>query len=118
VGSRVVPVVLIGRFSTYSGVGTFESLPVGVSEFDTAEISVWRGTMETGSSFVFKLEASLDRETWTTLASGDPGEDTEVLHNVSLDALPWLRAVVVLGQTGPFPVVMCWAVGQLIKRRA
>ena len=83
---RAVPVVLIGRFSTYAGVGTFQSLPVAVTDFDSAEIGVWRGKMQADTTFDLKLEASLDRESWIELASSDPGADSETLHVVSLGA--------------------------------
>ena len=112
-----VPVVLLGRYSTFAGTGTFTGLPVDVTEFDSIELNVWRGALPAGVSFAFKLEASLDGDNWSNLIQGDPGTNTEVLYDQSLKAFPWIRTVVTLSTTGTHPVASCYAVGLLIKRR-
>jgi hypothetical protein len=112
-----VPVVLLGRFSTFAGGGTFTTLPVNVVACETAMIHVWRGRIGPTSTFAFALEESNDGTVWTVLTSGDPGTETEVLMTATLTKA-YVRAAVTLTDPTEVPVATCYAVGELLLRRA
>lgn len=112
-----VPVVLLGRFSTFAGGGTFNTLAVNAVACETARIHVWRGRIGPTSTFAFALEESNDGTVWTVLTSGDPGTETEVLMTATLTKA-YVRAAVTLTDPTDVPVATCYAVGELLLRRA
>ena len=113
-----VPLVLFGRFSTFTGEGTFTTLPVNVMAYQSMELTVWRGKIPTNTTFQLKVETSMDRVTWEVAALNDPGEDQEQTIPVALEAA-WLRAKATLAKTGAaWPEVTCYAVGYLQKRHS
>lgn len=113
----MVPVVLVGRFSTFAGQSVFATLAVNVVAYETAMINVWRGRLGGTTMFLFALEESNDQTVWTTLISGDPGQETEVLMAAALTK-SWLRAKVVLADPAAVPVATCYAVGDLGLRKS
>lgn len=111
-----VPVVLIGRFTTFAGASTFATLPVNVVPYEKARIHLWRGKMPATSGFLLTLQESMDQDSWSTLISGDPGADTEMALDADL-TMSWLRATVELTDSGGnHPSATCYAVGDLIAR--
>ena len=115
--ARTANLVLMPRYSTFSGQDVYTTLPVQVTDYDSVEIYAWRGPNVTSATFTFALEESLDRETWNHLAGGDPGASTEATYTADL-TLPWLRGKITLGGGGSvFPIITCYAVGLLVKRR-
>lgn len=115
-GKATVPVVMVGRYTTFAGASEFETLPIHVVGYETIEIHVWRGRMVADTSFAFRLEESLDQQTWNTLATMNPATETEESYTGSLSS-PWLRAVIALSTTsGAYPTATCYAVGLLVKR--
>ncbi len=116
-GAVADKVVLLPRYSTFAGSGTFTTLPINVTAYDSISVAAWRGKMEPDGTFSFKIEASVDRENWVVLAGSDPGADTELLFGANLTK-PWLRGRTEVNDTGSgFPVVSAWAVGELYRRR-
>lgn len=119
-----VPVVLLPRFTTLLGQAEdeFPTLPLDVTAFETARITLWRASMQglsTPTAF-FLFEESTDRLVWTpcelTSTSGEtiPTHDTE-----KVVAFPfgrkWFRLRVRL--VGGNPALTCWAQGFLIRRQ-
>ena len=92
----VTPVVLVPRFTTVVGGGAFLSLPIDVSAYEEAEMSVWRSALiGTGSTITIDVEESTDRNTWETVPGwdGDPGSGTEDRYTLKMTKR-WMRAAV------------------------
>ena len=117
--NTTVPVVLLGRYTTVAGEGNFTTIPVSISKFSRIELTVWRGEFEDpGFGYSFRLEESMDQDTWDELAVETPTSagQTQVSADLSRS---WLRARVNLTVPGSeFPVISTYAVGFLFLRRA
>ncbi len=112
-----VPVVLFGRYSTLHGTGTFVTLPIDATPYESITLQVWRGEIAAMHSFLFVLEESTDQQAWFVLASGDPGQDTEVTYSASLSR-SWIRGKVTqAGVSSEIPTVSLRATGDLHLRR-
>ena len=101
---QLVPLVLIPRFSSYVGAGTFVTVGMDVSDYQKAIVNVWRGAL-TGSSptFLISFEESTDQDSWSTCAGGtpaDPGALTEAQYTPTLGKR-WFRTKLVLGGSQP-----------------
>jgi hypothetical protein len=116
---ELVPLVLIPRYTTYAGPGTFTTVAMDVTEYQSALVNVWRGVLNgTTPSFAISFEESTDQVTWSTCTNGsggDPGEDTEDQYEPELKKR-WFRAKIVTTGTGF--VGTCWAVGFLELRQS
>jgi hypothetical protein len=117
---NLVPLVLMPRFSTYAGANTFVTVGMDVTDYETAIVNVWRGTMigSAGPTFAISFEESTDQDSWaqcTGGAGGDPGANTEAQYTPTLGKR-WFRVKLVL--TGTSPAVTCWAVGFLEQRES
>jgi hypothetical protein len=116
-GEATVPVILLGRYTTLAGSDPFVTSPILVAEYSAIELGVWRGPMDDLLGlFEFELEESMDQVTWTMIDSTGvvpPGTETPMSTDLSR---AWLRAKVRLNAAS-FPVVTCYAVGFLLKRR-
>ena len=116
---ELVPLVLIPRYTTYSGDLTFTTIAMDVTDYQSAIVNVWRGKLlGTSPGITISFEESTDQVNWSTCASGtggDPGEDTEAQYTPTI-AKRWFRAKVVL--TGADPIVSSWAVGFLELRQS
>jgi len=116
---ELVPLVLIPRYTSYSGDLTFTSIAMDVTEYENAIVNVWRGKLlGTSPTIVFSFQESTDQETWSTCTNGsggDPGEDTEAQYTPELKKR-WFRIKIVMGGTDP--VTTCWAVGFLELRQS
>jgi len=113
----LVPVVMMRRFTTLVGVGSFSTVAIEVKDYEKAILSAWRGPVLFGATASFNVEESTDQKDWT-LCSGasadwDPGEDTEGQVTATLTKR-WLR--VRAAQAGPSPRVSCWVLGFLERR--
>jgi hypothetical protein len=115
--AATVPLVLLPRYTTLSGASTFTTSPVRIDGYEEAQLFVWRGKMAATGTFSFRFQESTDQQNWIDLISGDPGSEAEATYTGYLTRL-WVRAkVVVGGDPAVFPVVSCYAVGFLVKRR-
>jgi len=114
---ELVPLVLLPRYSTYVGAGTFTTIGMEVSDYSKAIVNVWRGALTgTTPTFAVVFEESTDQENWTTCTSGsggDPGPSTEAQYQPELNKR-WFRIKVTLGGTDPAGT--CWAIGFLEMR--
>jgi hypothetical protein len=112
----VEKVILIPRYTSFVGIGTFYMAPVNVRDFCQAEVSFWRGghigTLGTPSVV---LEESPDLATWRDLATFRTSEGTEEVQSVAL-AVDWLRVVVKV-TTGAVPAFTCWSTGNFERRQ-
>ena len=116
---ELVPLVLLPRYTTFTGAGTFTTIAMDVTEYQSAIINAWRGVLNgTGSpTFTISFEESTDQVSWTTCtdgSGGDPTQNTEAQYTPTLKKR-WFRAKVVLTGTEPVAVT-CWAVGFLELR--
>ena len=115
---ELVPLVLLPRYTTYAGAGTYTTIAMDVTEYQSAIVNVWRGILNGGGSTVaISFEESTNQVSWTTCTNGtggDPGVNTETQYTPTLSKR-WFRAKVVT--TGSEVVsVMLWAVGFLEMR--
>jgi hypothetical protein len=114
---ELVPLVLIPRYATFAGDGTFTTIAMEVTEYTGALVNVWRGKLlGTTPTVSFVFEESTDQVSWTDCTGGgaaDPGEGLEAQYTPTLRKR-WFRIKVTL--TGTDPVVTCWAVGFLERR--
>jgi hypothetical protein len=114
----LVPVVLIPRYTTYSGATTFETVGMDVSEYSKGLLSFWRSSGANLSTITIDYQESTDQLTWTTCSGGpfaDPGADSEIQHLPELTKR-WFRIVVTLTGTGA--TATCWCVGFLEQRES
>jgi hypothetical protein len=115
-GEATVPVILLGRYTTLAGSDPFVTAPILVAEYSAIELGVWRGPMEDlGAVFEIHIQESMDQVTWSTIDSAVVASGTEVPISIDLSRT-WLRAQVELAAAS-FPVVSCYAVGFLVRRR-
>lgn len=111
----LTPVVMLPRYSCYSGAEDFITIAMDVTSYVTATLNVWRATL-VGSSPTFGIyfEESTDQVGWSACGvapSGhDPGAHTETQYVVTL-AKRWFRVRVTLGGTSGDVVATCWCVG-------
>jgi hypothetical protein len=117
---ELVPLVLLPRYTTFAGDGTFVTIAMDVTEYSTAIVNCWRGKLlgTAGPSIALTFEESSDQVNWTTcggtnVSAYDPGENTEGQASATLNKR-WFRVKVVIG--GTLPAVTCWAVGFLEQR--
>ena len=113
---ELVPLVLIPRFSTYTGAHSFYTIAMDVTEYAKAIVNVWRGDLAGAGTFLISFEESTDQQNWTVCTGGtaaDPGADTEAQYTATITKR-WFRAKVAVTGTDPF--VTCWAVGFLEMR--
>jgi hypothetical protein len=115
-GAATLPVVLIGRYTTLAGADPFYTSPIVVAQYSSIELGGWRGPMEDLLGvFEFRLQESMDRETWTTIDTTNvpPGVETPISADLSRT---WLRASVRM-TAASFAVASCYLVGFLVTRR-
>lgn len=111
----LVPLVMIPRFTSYVGAGTFDTAPLDVERYARFVLRVWRGTaLGTSPAVTIRFQASHDGITWFDLATVS-GFNAEGTVDEAI-AWRWLRARVEL--TGTDPAFSCWAAGVLEERIA
>lgn len=113
---ELVPLVLIPRYSSFCGVGSFTTIAMEVTDYDGAKVNVWRGPLAGGGTFQVAFEESTDGTNFSTCSGatpGDPGQDTETQYSPTLNKR-WFRIKVTT--TGSNPHVTCWAMGYLVMR--
>ena len=118
-GPRVVPIVLIPRFTTFAGANVeYRTHAIAVTEYESIEVFVWRGDLaDAGWSVTFAVEESMDQENWTTVISASPSAKSEQRTWGTLTK-SYIRAwMSVAASGGDFPVVTAYAVGNLIRRK-
>ncbi|MGQ0612863.1 MAG: hypothetical protein ACT4PV_03840 [Planctomycetaceae bacterium] len=112
---KIVPIVLVGRFTTYAGTSIFTTVPMDVSPFESIALSVWRGQLlGTSPTFTVAFQQATDKLDWASIESGDPGEAVEYQWIVQLQNKRWFRLRIALGGVGP--IATCYANGYFVER--
>jgi hypothetical protein len=66
---ELVPVVMLPRFTSYVGQGSFPTVPLDVEAYEFATVTFWRGPLVGGAAsnpFRVYFEESHDAQTWTS----------------------------------------------------
>lgn len=108
---RNVAVVIVPRFTTYVGGGTYETIPIPVSAYDGLVVSVWRGALiGTVPTLSLGFLESNDLENWSACAGTvvPPGAGSEAQSSVSFTKA-WFRMNTVLASADSG--VTMWAQG-------
>jgi len=113
---KLVPVVLMPRYTGLVGPDTYTTAPVNTEAFARVVLTIWRGWMPgTSPTFTIDIQDSHDAETWTSLNTSAITTTDDGLTSVDYDlSRRWLRVKVVLGGTDS--AVSCWVVGFLETR--
>ncbi len=120
--NEVRKVILLPRYTTLVGAQTFETAPLRVRDFDSADIAWWRGpAIETGGSFSFvvRVQQSPDLTDWFSAGASDVtvGEDSEVTAHYAFK-MDWARVPSeITAGTRAVPSGTCWGVGTFLPRR-
>lgn len=111
----VKKITLVPRVSSFVGARTFNTLPIPVREFSSANVTAWRGAMQGSSSPTFSVivQQSQDLENWSNLATLSPGAVDQTTSAVDF-TMDWLRLAITLAGTSP--AVTCWVVGDFLVR--
>lgn len=114
----LVPLVMIPRYTSYSGSGDFETTPIDVSAYEKAVLDYWRGKLLGGSTPTFRVhfQHSSDGQSWSDIVTAtDPGQDT--VQTITVTFLKkWFRVKVALTGSTPAAAVTAWMVGVLEER--
>ncbi len=122
---KAVPLVLIPRYTSYVGEGEYTTVPLEVSEYAKAYVTLWRGQIlrswETTHVRTFRatFQGSHDAEEWVNLGSEVTTVDTVDDHEIELTRR-WFRVRILLSKGGD-PTddavgITCWATGLLERR--
>lgn len=110
---EAVPLVLIPRYTSYVGDNTFTTVPLRVSEYAKAHITLWRGRLNF-ETFSAEFQVSHDTYQWqnalsppTTITTVDTVDNWDIDLNHR-----WFRIKIVLSGDA----ITCWATGLLEKR--
>lgn len=111
---EVQKIVLLPRFTTFSGARTFYSAPINVRAFASADIVTWIGNgVGTAPTFTLVVEQSPDLKIWTPLATFSPTPETEADLTVNFGP-EWVRLAITLA--GADPGFTGWCVGDFVTR--
>lgn len=121
-----VPLIMIPRFSTYSGEGSFTSAPLDVSGYSKAVLQFWRGPLVgtvSGAtpSFAAVFQQSQvgydDPGSWVDVGSVITSVNTVSTVELDLDRR-WFRVKIdLVASLADLGVgITCWAIGSLVQR--
>lgn len=111
---EVQKVVLLPRYTSFSGARTFLSAPLNVRAFASADLVAWFGSpIGTSATVTVVFQESPDLKIWTDLATMTPTPGTEDAVTVSFGK-EWVRIAVTLGGTNPG--FTGWCVGDFVTR--
>jgi hypothetical protein len=111
---EVQKIVLLPRFTSFSGARSFLSAPINVRAFASAIVTVWVADgVGTSPTFAMSLQESPDLKIWTALSGFSPTPGVELTQSVPFKK-EWVRVSVVL--TGSNPAFTGWAVGDFVTR--
>lgn len=118
---ELVPLVLIPRYTTYSGTPTddFTTIGLDVTQYSEAIVNVFLSDLVgTAGTVTMFFEESTDQNSWTECTGTGPSgeslsENTEAQYTATL-AKRWFRVRVVLPNANN--VATLWATGFLERR--
>lgn len=116
-----VPLVLIPRYTTYTGANgtSFTTVGMDVSDYEKAVVSFFRTAGVSLTNVTINFEESTDQVTWTTCSGGpfnDPGAGTETQFQPVITKR-WFRINVTIN-SGANAAVTCWCLGFLMQRES
>ncbi len=114
----LVPFILIPRFTSYVGAGSYPSVPIELSEYASGAVTLWRGPLlGTSPDCEVWFELSRDGTIWSPMPAVpfDPGDNGTVQCPVTTTNRLF-RVRVEL--TGTNPAVTMWCAGALERRVA
>jgi len=117
----MVPVVMLPRFTSYVGPGSYSTAPMDVTAFDYGEVTFWRGPLVGGATtdpFLAYLEESHDTLTWTAATPSLPITAVNTFTRQVLTLTKrWFRVRVVLDDDANGVVALTmWMAGALQAR--
>jgi len=116
---ELVPVVMIPRFTSYLGVGTYTTVPLDISDFESITMEFWRGKLRSGTFTAYLEQASEpweDNSLWSALSTINTA-DTSSFEDLTFSKVPYFRIRIVLADpTFLASGITCWAAGFLRKR--
>ncbi|MCK6479533.1 MAG: hypothetical protein HUU06_11260 [Planctomycetaceae bacterium] len=116
---QLTPLVLIPRYTTYSGSQDFTTIGMDVTAYQTVIVNFWRPALiGGGTDIAVYFEESTDQNSWSECA-GSPSQPVNPLPNQETQysytlSKRWFRLRLVLPNTTN--VVTCYAVGFLEER--
>ena len=117
---QLVPLVLLPRFTTYSGDDDYSTIGMDVTAYSSAIINIWRNTLVgTSGNPDFFLEESSDQVSWslcTVTGATQPlhGTAGQEVQYVAALTKRWFRIRVALPNANN--IGTCYAVGFLEER--
>ena len=111
---KSVPVVIVPRFTTYAGAGSFDTEAIAVSRYASLGAVFWRAALlgaGAGLAIAVAFEESNDGDSYSTCGGGPwviPAAGQESFMTVAFTKA-WLRFRTIL--TGTNPVVTCRLAG-------
>ncbi|MCK6478981.1 MAG: hypothetical protein HUU06_00400 [Planctomycetaceae bacterium] len=119
----LVPIVLLPRFSSFVGAGTYTTEPIPVEGFDKGQLMFWRGPLVGGAPsnpFRTYFEESHDASAWSEAATtpSQPVTTANTLEGYAVHFKKrWFRIRVVLAANASGVVgISLWMVGELEQR--
>ena len=116
-------IILFPRYTTFAGAMDFATVPINVTSYEAGDVVVWIGDVvgpiPPGPVVPF-FEESTDQVRWTVCDGASPvplasGQETQFLPELRK---PWMRLRISVGSgAGADPVVSCYAVGYLERRK-
>lgn len=119
----LVPIVVLPRFTSYVGAGSYTTEPLPMEGFDKGRVTFWRGPLVGGAAsdpFRTYFEESQDAVTWTE-AGTTPSQPVTAANTVGgfevLFRKKWFRIRVELAADANGVVgISLWMVGELEQR--
>ena len=109
--------VVFGRYTTFAGETEYYSLPINVVDYDSFELTGWRGAMpHVDDELEVTVEESLDNVNWSARWTQKITQ-TEQTWTDDVD-YPWMRFMVQGTVGGSTPTIATgYVVGRLMRRR-
>lgn len=116
-------IILFPRYTTFAGDRDWTTLPINVTGYESGDVMIWIGDVvgvTTAGPVSAAFEESTDQVRWTTCGGTGSGTLAEGQETgfAPLLAKPWMRLRINVGAAiGGDPVVSCYAVGYLERRK-
>ncbi|MCE9637731.1 MAG: hypothetical protein K8T90_18685 [Planctomycetes bacterium] len=111
---EVQKIVLLPRYTSFSGAQVLTTAPINVRAFASATIGFWVGNgIGTTPTIAMEIQQSPDLKIWTSLSTFTGTPETEVTNNVTFE-MEWVRLAITL--TGTDPGFTGWCVGDFVTR--
>ncbi len=116
-------IILFPRYTTFAGDRDWTTLPINVTAYEAGDVMIWIGDVvgvTTPGPVAAVFEESTDQVRWTTCGGTGSATLAQGLETPLLPALakPWMRLRInVQPGSGGDPIVSCYAVGYLKRRK-